>query len=345
MRWTLYAFLFTAFLSAFSACKKQAISLSTNADEIFWVINNGADMPIWVQGNTASNVIILLVHGGPGDGSYNYNDYETARLKEKYGLAFWDQRNAGASSGNSNFNRLTFPQLIDDLKSVVKVLAHRYPHTSIFLYAHSFGGLLAAGYLVDGQNQYDLKGWIEIDGAHNYPLTNAESKKALIDTGNSEISKGRNVAAWQEIVEYCKTHNPRKSFNASSQIEIYAHDAEGYMGITPADVNTNLFSPEDPFSLLVNYYKLYYTSDGDNFVESLQNVNYSNQMGKIKIPSLLLWGKYDFTVPRSVGEDAEKQLGSAYKKLIIYPHSGHRPMQGDTDIMEDDIMAFIEKFK
>jgi len=183
-------------LILFTACKKQLPSLSTNANEVFWITSNGADMPVWVQGNTASKVIILVVHGGPGDGSYNYNNYQTARLKEKYALAFWDQRNAGASSGNSNFSKLTFPQMITDLRNLVKVLSARYPQSSLFLYAHSFGGLLAAGYLVDGQNQNDIKGWIEIDGAHNYPLTNSESKKALIDTGSSEIAKGNKEENW-----------------------------------------------------------------------------------------------------------------------------------------------------
>lgn len=334
-----------SFIIILTACKKQFPSLSTSADDIFWVTANGADMPVWVQGNTASKVIILVVHGGPGDGSYNYNSYQTARLKEKYALAFWDQRNAGASSGNSNFSNLTIDQMISDLKSVIKVIGYRYPKTSIFLYAHSFGGLLAAGYLVDGQNQNDLKGWIEIDGAHNYPLTNFESKKALIDTGSSEILKGNNVAQWQEIVQYCKTHNPRKSFNASSQIEIYAEKAQEYMGVAANESRTQLFLPEDPFSLLVNYFRIYYTPAGDGFVQSLQNISYSNQMSKIKIPSLLLWGKYDFTVPTAVGKDAEKQLGSAFKKLIIYPHSGHRPMAGDTEVMQDDIIDFVERFK
>ncbi|MEO6916453.1 MAG: alpha/beta hydrolase [Chitinophagaceae bacterium] len=328
-----------------TACKKQVPALSTSANDIFWVTGNGADMPVWVQGNSASKVIILVVHGGPGDGSYNYNNYQTARLKEKYALAFWDQRNAGASAGNNNFSNLTLPQMIGDLKSVVKVIGYRYPKASIFLYAHSFGGLLAAGYLVDGQNQNDLKGWIEIDGAHNYPLTNSDSKKALIDTGSSEIAKGNNVTQWQEIVQYCKTHNPRKSFNASTQIEEYAQHAEGYMGVADDKSGTQIFSPEDPFSLLVNYFKIYYTSAGSNFVESLQKINYSPQMNKITIPSLLLWGKYDFTVPPSLGLDAQKQLGSAFKKLIIYPHSGHRPMQGDTEMMQDDIIDFVERFK
>jgi len=327
------------------ACKKQAVTFSTNANDIFWVTNNGADMPVWVKGNTASKVIIVIVHGGPGGGSYNFDDYQTARLREKYGVAFWDQRNSGSASGNNNIKSLTLSQMANDLNAVVKVIKYRYQNPSIFLYAHSFGGLLAAAYLETGNYQNDLKGWIEIDGAHNYPLTNSESRAALIDTGTSEIAKGNNVERWQKIVDYCKTHNPRKSFDAISQIEVYAHDAEKYMGIKPSTATVNLFSPEDPSSLLVNDIKLFYTPGGDDFILSLQNLSYSPGMVNIKIPSLLLWGKYDFTVPPSLGDDALKHLGSNYKRLIIYPHSGHRPMQGDTDAVEDDIISFIEQFK
>lgn len=326
-------------------CKKQNVSVSATANDIFWVTNNGADMPVWVKGNTASHVIILIVSGGPGEGSYNFDDYETERLRQKYAVAFWDQRNSGAASGNSNISKLSLTQMVNDLNAVVKVIRYRYKNASVFLYAHSFGGLLAADYLETNNYQNDLKGWIEIDGAHNYPLTNSESKNALIDTGMIQIAKGNHVAEWQEIVNYCKTHNPRKSFDASSQIETYAHDAEEYMGVAPATVNNQIFSPEDPSSLLVNYIKLFYTPGGSNFISSLQNLNYSRDMNKIVIPSLLQWGQYDFTVPPSLGQDALKHLGSNYKKLIVYPHSGHRPMQGDTDAMENDIIAFVEQFK
>lgn len=333
------------FLLSVAACKKKGVVLSASANDIFWVTNNGADMPVWVKGNTASKVIILIVHGGPATGSYNFDDYETARLRARYGLAFWDQRNAGTSAGNANIRKLSIPQMVNDLNAVVKVIKYRYQDASVFLYAHSFGGLLATAYLETNNYQNDVKGWMEIDGAHNYPLCNSESKSALIDSGTVQIALGKNVAQWQDIISYCKTHNPRKSFDASSQIEIYAHDAEGYMGIVPSTVNNNIFSPEDPTSLLANYVKLFYTAGGSDFIQSLQNLNYSKGMNVIKIPSLLLWGKYDFTVPPSLGTDAIKHLGSAYKKLIIYPHSGHRPMQGDTDALEDDIISFVEQFK
>ncbi len=37
-------------------------------------------------------------------------------------------------------------------------------------------------------------------------------------------------------------------------------------------------------------------------MESLEGVDYSDQLYKIKIPSLLLWGQYDFVVPPNVGQ-------------------------------------------
>ena len=36
--------------SLFAGCKKEFTGLSTNANEVFWVTNNGADMPVRVMG-------------------------------------------------------------------------------------------------------------------------------------------------------------------------------------------------------------------------------------------------------------------------------------------------------
>jgi pimeloyl-ACP methyl ester carboxylesterase len=327
----------------FVGCKKQFTPFSTNANEIFWVTNNGADMPVRVMGNTSSKVIILIIHGGPGDGSYDYADYKTQRLREKYAVAFWDQRNAGSAAGNNNIGKLSLDQMINDVEVVVKVIKFRYPGIDVFLYAHSFGGLLAAGYLVKDSNQGQLKGWIEIDGAHNYPLSNTSSRQMLMDTAMSEINKGHNVVSWQNILNYCRINDPLSSYEISSQTESYAHSAENYMGVKRT--NSILSLAEDPSDLLVNYYNLYYTTSGNDFLQSLESANYSDQLYKIKIPSLLLWGQFDFVVPPEVAEDGLSNLGSAYKRLVFFPHSGHHPMETDTDLVEDEIISFIETFK
>src|SRR2546423_15018613 len=82
----------------FIGCKKNTAEIASNANDLFWVTSNGADMPVWVKGNTTSNVILLVIHGGPGEGAYDFSDYETAKLREKYAVALWDQRNAGSSA-------------------------------------------------------------------------------------------------------------------------------------------------------------------------------------------------------------------------------------------------------
>jgi len=193
----------------FMGCKKEFAGLSANANEIVWVTNNGADMPVRIEGNTSSHIVILFVHGGPGDGSYTYADYKTARLRGKYAVAFWDQRNAGSAAGNNNLDKLNLPQMIDDLGAVIKVLKLRYEAADIYLYAHSFGGLLAAGYLVKDSNQNQIRGWIDIDGAHNYPLCDTSSRKMLIDTARSEINKGNYIT----VAKYFKLLQcPRPAF-------------------------------------------------------------------------------------------------------------------------------------
>ncbi len=336
--------LITILLLCLWSCKKKMV-LSDHANEVFWVTNKGADMPVWVKGNTASHVLIIIIHGGPGSGAYSFSDYETQRLQQKYGLAFWDQRDAGASAGNNNYRSLSLNQMVNDLEAVIKIIKYRYPETGIFLYSHSFGGLLGAAYLVKDSNQLNVKAWIDIDGAHNYPLTNSLSRQMLIDTGSVEILRGHHISQWQAIVDYCQKHDPIASFKASTQIETYAHSAEGLMGVSPTQPGANLFSPEDPSALLTNIYKMYYTSKGDHFIESLQNANYSDALYKLKIPSLLLRGQYDFSVPQGVIQNAFDNLGSAYKKFVVIPAAGHRPMLQAPNIIEDKIIEFIEQFK
>jgi pimeloyl-ACP methyl ester carboxylesterase len=326
----------------FAGCKKEFAGLSANANEIFWVTNNGTDMPVRVEGNTASGIIILIVHGGPGDGSFGYADDKTARLREKYGIAFWDQRNAGSAAGNNNLDRLSLAQMINDLEAVVKVLKLRYDDPGIYLCAHSFGGLLAAGYLVKDSNQNQVKGWIDMDGAHSYPLCDTSSRKMLIDTARSEIDKGNLVSQWQNILDYCNDHDPLSSYAISSQTESYAHRAEEYMGINQAN---SISLAEDPSDQLTNYFNLNYTSTGNNFLESLESEDYSDQLFKIRIPSLLLWGQYDFVVPPIVGQEAMARLGSSYKELVLFSHSGHHPLETETRAVEDEVIHFIETIR
>ncbi|MES1218517.1 MAG: alpha/beta hydrolase [Bacteroidota bacterium] len=328
------------------SCKKEAVHLSTSADEIFWLSNKGADMPVWVKGNTTSKIILLYLHGGPGNGSYRYTGFQTDQLWGHYAVAYWDQRDAGVAAGNANYSDLTLDQMIEDLKKLVILLKYRYGNdTEIFLMGHSFGGLLGSGFLVKDDNQKNIRGWIEVDGAHDYPETNILSRQMLIDTGTSEISKGNYVPQWTGIVDYCKSHPPNVSLDISIKTEDYASDAENYVDINHTSTALHLFSVSSPLSFGSNLYKLYYTSAGKRFLQSLEPVSFTDQLYKIKIPSLLIWGQYDFTVPVGSGIHALSNLGSSYKHLTMMPHSGHIPMNGDTGLFTQAVIDFVDAVK
>ena len=331
-------------MCCFSNCKKDTVIYSNRASDLFWISNNGADMPVWVKGNTNSNVVILVIHGGPGEGAYNFSGTETMELQKKYAVAFWDQRNAGASSGTNNLSHLSLPSMVNDMDVVIKTLHYRYHNISLFILAHSFGGLLAPAYLTKDSNQQQVKGYIDMDGAHNYPLCNSLSRQMLIDTGTNQIGKGINVDQWTEIVNYTTANDPLTSYDISSKTEQYAHSAEGLMGVKKNN-STFIFVPEDPMSNLSNYFILDYSTIGIDFQKSLEHANFSNELNNLKTPTLLLWGQDDFTVPVGVANDAISHLSSSYKKLVLFPHSGHRPIQTEPENVQAEISNFIELFK
>jgi pimeloyl-ACP methyl ester carboxylesterase len=326
-----------------SSCKKEAVKLSANTNDVFWLSNAGADMPVWVKGNTASHIMILFLHGGPGSGSYQFVGFQTDQLWKNYSFAYWDQRNAGAAAGNSNYDNLNLNQMIDDLKKLVELIKYRYGNDmEIFLMGHSFGGLLGCGYLVKDNNQDNIKGWIEVDGAHDYPEADRLERHMLIDTGTSEIQKGNNISKWQTIVDYCKKHPVRNSLSIGMQTDSYASVAEDYVDINHTQTAVKLFSASSPASLGANLFRVDYTGAGQKFQKKLLSATYTNQLNKITIPSLLIWGQYDFTVPVGCGYDALNKLSSSYKKLMLMPHSGHVPMNGDPDLFAQTVSQFIE---
>ena len=326
-----------------AGCKKDAVHLSTNANEIFWLSNAGADMPVWVKGNTASKIMILFLHGGPGDGSYRYAGYQTDQLWKNYSVAYWDQRDAGAAAGNSNYSNLTLNQMIDDLEKLVLVIKYRYGNDmEIFLMGHSFGGLLGSGFLVKDDNQINIRGWIEVDGAHDYPESNTLERQMLIDTGTSEIVKGNNVQQWTPIVNYCNSHPANLSLDVDLQTDIYAAQAEDYVDINHTSTPIDYFSVSSPISFGINLYYLNSSAAGRKFLQSLEPEAFTDQLYKITIPSLLIWGKYDFTVPPGSGVHALNNLGSAYKHLVIMTKSGHIPMNSEPDLFTQTVSEYIE---
>lgn len=337
-------FLLLAFILV-TGCQKEEVTLSGKVSEAFYVENAGAAMRVLVQGNTSSKTFILIIHGGPGAGAFFYNtNYISKNLEDSFALVYWDQRNAGASQGSSNGGRLHLGQMTDDLRKVIKVLNFRYGNDiRLFLLGHSFGGMIAADFMTDTGNQDMIRGFINVDSSHNYPLNDTLTRKMLLSVGQNEISQNRNAGKWKPIVSYCLAHKGNFSLEESQQLEAYAADAENYIdSIRHVNIVKKVleYAITDKYPLTAMLSNLLYSEDS-GFNEELSVTEFSSSLYKITIPVLVLWGKYDFTCPPALGEDFYNRISSTDKRMVISPISGHDMILQDKKLFSDEINAFV----
>lgn len=306
-------------------------------------------MRVLVEGNTASQVFLLLVHGGPGESSYFYKtDYISQNIGNKYAIVYWDQRNAGASQGSSNDNHLNLPQMTDDLKKVIQVIKGRYGQNSeVFLLGHSFGGLLTSSFMTTENYQSLVKGWIFVDGSQDYPLNDTLTRQILLTIGKQQVALNKNTPQWNAIISYCNAHTGNFTYDESNQLETYAQNAETYFDVVKQFDILALakeFALKDNWpltSILVNY--LY--SSNASFNNDLHTTQFSSLLYKVITPTLLLFGQYDFICPQGLGVDLMNRISTTDKKMVISPISGHNLMFQDEVLFCQEVNDFIELHK
>jgi len=331
-----------------ASCQKE--ELSTNHNEVFYVRTHGADMPVHLHGNTASGAIVIMVHGGPGGNGLEYRTGEYYKMLEKeFGIAYWDQRGQGNAHGHYPADEVTIATMVEDLRAVVRVIKHRFGDDyAVFIMGHSWGGTLGTAYMLHEDYQYAVDGWIEVDGAHDIPLLNKEAIKMFIDIGTREILRGNNVSKWTEIVRFALGVDTNYiSFDEGDQINEYAFQAEemleevypiGYSGIS--GFSYAFLQPTNPLTSAISGIIT------DNLLyEEVETTSLTEELNAITIPCLFLWGKYDFVVPPYLGESAYDRVSSPDKKLVIFDHSGHSPMDNEPEPFANEVIQFVNSHK
>lgn len=348
MKISLHLTLVIALFTAIS-CSKEA-KLEQDMADHFYLRNNGSDMPVYVHGNGASKVFILLLHGGPGDGGLKYRNHTFSNsIEEKYAMVYWDQRHQGNSQGHMKDSDFTIDQMVEDTHFLIKSLKLRYGNDiSLFLMGHSWGGTLGTAYMLKDDYQNEVNGWIESAGAHDFPMINIELTKMLKTTANAEIAAGNHTAKWTEIRDYANTINiDNITTEQATQLNEYAGVAETLIkGLNTktqsqlGDLEKFFFNPNDPLGVLLNGEQI-----PPSFYEELVSLSLTDQLNKITTPTLLQWGEYDFKVPKTIAEKAYEKINTTHKYLRIYNKSGHSSMRYEPELFVQDLVDFIEKYK
>lgn len=334
------------FAAILLACTKK----NGETSERFYFRTDGADLAVQVDGNIQSKVFILILHGGPGGGSGNYNTgYYADKLEEKYAMVYMDQRGNGASQGNFNAEDLTLEQNSKDIYALTLFLKQKYgSDISIFLMGHSWGGITSAHALIHTQIQNEIKGWIEVDGAHDFEKSDIEAVKMFLTIGNQEVAAGNNSDFWNPLltkIAAIDTNNivfddqlllNTNGFEAQQKISEVITD-----GPSGSSSEFNFFnSPDVSIAVYMNNDAV----NGPLNQDSQQNP-LTDRLNEITVPCQFLWGKYDFVVPPALGFSAFDLVNTSSKELVIFQHSGHAPMSNEPVLFVQEVSDFIELYK
>lgn len=339
-----------------SQCTWESDDL-TEVYDIIHVRRNGADMPAHIHGNAASKTFIVVLHGGPGGNGLTYRPGCFSEiLEEEYAMVYFDQRGQGMAQGNFGSEDVEVQDMVLDVADLTTILKHKYgDEISLFLLGHSWGGTLGTAYLQTADLQSEYKGWIEVDGAHDFTLMLRSQIRLFESIIREQLADGNSKDFWEETEDKINEIDTSKvelddvitlnqlAYEAEARLLQDSVVRQGFLDFIniPVTAKSLMFS-ENPITSYVSGLATNYvmTQQHDLFTS-----NYSDELGKITIPSLLIWGKYDLVVPPALGEQALEMLGSDHKELHILERSGHSPMLNEGGTFSNLVIDFVDTFR
>ena len=336
------------------SCEK--FETSTRSDTFFHVQVAGTELPVWVRGNTESGKFIIYINGGPGLTSIDVARADlfnwSSGLEERFAMVYYDQRGCGNAQGNFSESTLSIEQFVKDLDAIVTVIRSRYPDSGMYLMGHSFGAFIGINYLLTGDSQNTIDGWISIDGAYNfdYDLSWQYRRTFLINIAQEEILREENISHWEEALAWTQS-NPVITTRQQKD------EWRGFVGwpggiiipeeITEISVRQYL---SIGFASSYNPFPAYLSSNleivNDRLNEDAEGRNLIDAVSDVTIPALLLWGRYDDLIVPEEGEVVFQNFGTVDgdKYFILLPDSSHEPFISDPEAFKREVLGFVSRY-
>lgn len=232
----------------------------------------------------------LFIHGGPGEGSLDFEALGGNSLESFMQMIYFDQRGCARSSGTSS-DDYSIERIIDDIEEIRKNLGI----SKWIVMAHSFGGIIAANYA------YKYEKFIDKVILLNCTLSMEDSFSSQLDYGITLLSK--------EDLQYAEE---------SSTFEKWQH------------VVGKLLEKDIFYKLQYNDYKNFLkvnakSAEIENFNAVMANQAFSNEeyfanyfylTEKVTVPVLIITGNEDYAI------------GPDHHKNFLFPNKKVRAIQG-----------------
>ena len=315
-------------------------------DETIYVRHQGADMPVYMHGNPQSKTILLVVHGAGSFGLAYRDAAFTEVLERNYLVAYFDQRGQSMAEGHYDKPKDLITLMAQDVIAITNVIETRYgDDNSLFIMGHSWGGLLSAVTLLQDDVQTRFNGWINVAGLLDIPSSNATRKAAMLRIGEELKPNSGNSSDWQEILEEVMVIDATDDENYDILLENGAKVVD--LVLKDKVVEQPLTAEKVQRAAIDNNPIHWYVANFLNRpINTALESNYTvfDSLDRIDIPSLFIYGKYDVSVPREMGEEAFNVLFPPFGEYNLYEKSMHHPFDSEPERFGNDVHDFIEKW-
>ncbi|MEW6129064.1 MAG: alpha/beta hydrolase [Acidobacteriota bacterium] len=254
--------------------------------------------------------LAIVVAGGPGL-PREYFQPALAPLGQYMTLVYYDRRADVLSTKTNQF--VSVSELADDVNELRKTLGYR----RVTLIAHSFGGAIAL----------------------NYALRYPENVKRLILVNTSAFVED------QREVEKRLT----QSLNTEEMATLNRNDLPGRTTVS-CDTVRNRYrvffphyfrKPLEEYLAESNLYAAYFDALARklSFVTPEGKFDVRSRLGEIKVPTLVIAGKYDLVTP--IRHADELAQGIPNSRLAVFKHSGHFAFIEENFLFTEWVRQFV----
>lgn len=324
-------------------------TIGTSIQDEFLLEVSGAHLPVAVEGNSASGVFLIFLHGGPGSSGLieriPEEDNPFDAIGDSFAVVFYDQRCSGSTPDPCGNETLTVAQFVEDLDALITDLFLRYgDNIQIFLMGHSWGGSLGIAYLAEQERKARIQAWIEVDGGHNVPAIAIAERERILELGEQQIGLQNNVLVWRTLIRGAQEID-LASDEGFLEMNRLSRSAEDLMRAVDS-VQSNTRQNNNCIQRFRNRRIL---QDSRQTVNALMKefavLSLSSVLPDIRIPTLLLWGKFDVRVPVTFGASEFELYGSTEKRFIVSSRSAHFPFRTERKEFAEEVVTFIHQFK
>jgi pimeloyl-ACP methyl ester carboxylesterase len=309
------------------SCEKDNLS---DLEDVFYVRRNGADIPTYVYGNGAEKTFLVFLHGGPGESALPVRSTKAFKeLEDNFAVVYFDQRGQGMSQGHYPKTKHNIWEMAKDIKALALILKEKYGNEAkLFLMGHSWGGALGFVSLIDNDTQDLFSGWIEVGGSHDSPLRNQGTIDMVNKIGNEQIDLNNSEQFWSNAILRANEYD----INNKEDCKKLNRDAYAFQNLLRKDGVMNAYQrpgwegtryrviTENPLTTFINEQNILADILKTDF---LVNFSIIDSLYKIELPTLFLWGEYDFAAPKILAEMAMSKIESEFKELVVLEKSGH----------------------